>query len=84
LKIKSIHIKDKFSLFSDHWTPKIIAQMNDYYFKIAKIKGEFVWHSHPETDETFIVIEGRLIIELQGSSIELSSGEMCVIPKGME
>jgi mannose-6-phosphate isomerase-like protein (cupin superfamily) len=84
VKIQSINLKDKFSLITDLWKPKVVAQMNDYHFKIAKIKGEFVWHSHPETDETFIVIEGRLIIELQGSSIELSPGEMCVIPKGME
>jgi mannose-6-phosphate isomerase-like protein (cupin superfamily) len=84
VKIQSINLKEKISLISDHWTPKVIAQMNDYHFKIAKIKGEFVWHRHPETDETFIVIEGKLVIELQGSSIELSPGEMCVIPKGIE
>ena len=80
----AINFQDKFSLFSEHWSPKIITQMNDYHFKIAKIQGEFVWHSHLETDETFIVIQGKMKIELRDGSVSLKAGEMCIIPKGVE
>jgi len=80
---KSINLKEKFTLFSDHWSPKIIAQMNDYHFKIAKINGDFIWHSHPETDETFLVMEGSLQIEFQESVVSLEAGEMLVVPKGV-
>ncbi len=79
-----INFKDKFSLFSEQWSPKIIAQMNDYHFKIAKIQGEFVWHSHPETDEAFIVIHGRMQIEFREGAINLKAGEMFVVPRGIE
>ena len=81
---KTINFADKFNLFSEHWSPKILAQMNDYHFKIAKIQGDFVWHSHPETDEAFIVIQGKMKIEFHEGAIKLKTGEMCVIPKGME
>ncbi|MCJ7700711.1 MAG: cupin domain-containing protein [Anaerolineales bacterium] len=80
---KSINIKEKFTQFSEHWSPKIIAQMNDYHFKIAKIKGDFIWHDHPETDETFIVIKGRLQIEFHDGVVNLEAGEMLVVPKGV-
>ena len=78
-----INFTDKFSLFSEQWSPKIIAQMNDYHFKIAKIQGEFVWHSHPETDEAFIVIHGRMQIEFREGAINLEAGEMFVVPRGI-
>lgn len=81
--MQPINIKDKFNLFTEYWTPKIIAQMNDYHIKIAKIKGEFLWHNHPETDETFFVMEGKMQILFQEESITLSAGEMCVVPKGV-
>jgi mannose-6-phosphate isomerase-like protein (cupin superfamily) len=84
MKPKTVNIAEKFTLFSEHWSPKIIAQMNDYHFKIAKIQGEFVWHSHPETDETFIVIRGKMKIEFPGEAVTLKAGEMCVVPKGVE
>ncbi|MFN2150100.1 MAG: cupin domain-containing protein [Anaerolineales bacterium] len=80
----AINFAEKFNSFSEQWSPKIIAQMNDYHFKIAKIQGEFVWHSHPETDEVFIVIHGKMRIELRDTNISLNSGEMVVIPKGVE
>ncbi|HBX70771.1 MAG TPA: cupin [Chloroflexi bacterium] len=80
----TINFVDKFNLVRAHWSPKIIAQMNDYQFKIAKIQGEFVWHSHSETDEAFIVIHGRMQIELRETRLHLEAGEMCVIPKGLE
>ena len=80
----TINFTEKFSLFTEHWSPKIIAQMNDYHFKIAKIQGAFVWHSHPETDETFIVMQGKMKIEFPDGAITLKAGEMCVVPKGVE
>ena len=80
----AINFTDKFSQFSDLWSPRIIAQMNDYHFKIAKIQGEFIWHSHPETDEVFIIISGSMQIQLRDQIVELSPFEMFVVPKGVE
>jgi len=74
----------KLSLFSEHWTPKVIAEMNDYQFKLAKVHGEFVWHQHEETDETFIILDGELKIEFRDRIMHLSAGEMVVVPKGVE
>lgn len=79
-----INFHDKLSKFSEQWSPRIIAQMNDYQFKIAKIEGEFIWHDHPETDEVFIVLKGQLEIQLRDGSVVLNEGEMYVVPKGME
>jgi mannose-6-phosphate isomerase-like protein (cupin superfamily) len=84
MKIDVVNISEKFSLINEQWDPKIIAQLNDYHFKIAKIEGEFVWHSHPETDEVFLVVEGELVIHLREAELKLEKGEMCVIPKGVE
>ena len=79
-----INLKEKLSKFSKHWSPRIIVEMNDYQFKIAIIKGEFIWHDHKDTDETFIVIEGSMRIKLRDGIVELSEGEMFVVPKGVE
>ena len=79
-----INFQEKFAKFSEHWTPKVIAEMNDYQFKLAKVKGEFVWHNHSHTDEVFIVIEGLLKIEFAEQTIELNAGEMYVVPKGVQ
>ena len=79
-----INLKEKLSKFTKHWSPRIIAEMNDYQFKIAKIKGEFIWHSHKDTDETFIVIEGAMCIKFRDSEVELFKGDMFVVPKGVE
>ncbi|MFT6417916.1 MAG: mannose-6-phosphate isomerase-like protein (cupin superfamily) [Cognaticolwellia sp.] len=84
MQSKVINFKDKFTKFSDHWSPRVIAEMNDYQFKLVKVEGEFVWHNHPDTDEVFIVIEGELNIELRDGVVSLSSGELFVIPKGIE
>ncbi len=84
MQSKVINFKDKFTKFSDHWSPRVIAEMNDYQFKLVKVEGEFVWHNHPDTDEVFIVIEGELNIELRDGVVTLSSGELFVIPKGIE
>ena len=82
--MEKINLKEKFSKFSDHWSPKVIAEMNDYQFKLVKIQGEFVWHNHDDTDETFIVIEGEMKIEFENETLELNEGDMFVVPKGIE
>ena len=79
-----INFQKKLALFSEHWSPKVIAQMNDYHFKVAKIQGEFIWHDHPETDEVFIVLKGQLELQLREASVLLREGEMFVVPKGVE
>ena len=84
MKYQAINIRDKFSKFSEHWSPKIIAQMNDFHFKLAKVQGEFVWHDHPETDEVFLVIQGKLEIHLRDGKVLLNEGELYVVPKGVE
>ena len=84
MKINKINLKEKYSKFSKYWSPRIITEMNDYQFKIAKIKGEFVWHDHKDTDETFLVIEGSMSIKFRDRVVELSEGEMCIVPKGVE
>jgi len=80
----AINFSEKFAQFSDLWSPKIIARMNDYHIKLARIQGEFIWHSHPETDEVFIVIKGSMRIHLRGEVVHLNAGEMYVVPKGIE
>ncbi len=79
-----INFRDKLSLFDDHFSPRVIAEMNDYQFKLVKAEGEFVWHDHPETDEVFIILEGSLDIEFRDRKVTLNSGEMFVVPKGVE
>jgi mannose-6-phosphate isomerase-like protein (cupin superfamily) len=79
-----INIEQKLSLFSDHWNPRIIAELNGQHIKLAKIKGEFVWHSHENEDELFMVLKGDLTIEFRDKKIQLSPGEIVVIPKGIE
>ena len=78
---KPINLQSKFELFSEHWSPKVIAEMNDYQFKLVKIKGEFIWHEHKDTDEVFIVIEGSMGIEFKNRTVELNRGEMIVVQK---
>lgn len=84
MKFDAINFNEKFEKFSEHWSPRVVAQMNDYQFKLVKVEGEFVWHDHPDTDETFIVLEGTLNIEFRDGVVTLNSGEMFVIPKGVE
>ena len=81
---EKINLKEKYSKFAKYWSPRIIAEMNDYQFKLAKIKGEFVWHDHKDTDETFIVIDGEMTLKLRDCEVKLSKGEMYVVPKGVE
>lgn len=79
-----INFEDKLSRFDNHWSPRVIAEMNDYQFKLVKVQGEFVWHDHAETDEVFIVLEGTLDIEFRDGKVTLESGEMFVVPRGVE
>ena len=80
----AINLADKFAKFSEHWSPKIVARMNDYEFKLVKLEGEFVWHSHPETDELFMVISGELVIQLRDGDVALGPGDVYVVPRGVE
>lgn len=82
--MEKINLQEKLSLFSEHWTPKIIQELNDYQIKLVKIEGEFVWHDHADTDELFLVIEGSMEIEFEEHTMVLDAGEMCVVPKGMK
>ena len=79
-----INLHEKLGKFNDHWSPKIIAQINDYHFKLVKFQGEFVWHSHADTDEVFITLDGEMSIEFRDGKVELKAGEMYVVPKGVE
>jgi mannose-6-phosphate isomerase-like protein (cupin superfamily) len=84
MNYQPINFQNRLSKFSEHWLPKIIAQMNDYHFKVVKVQGEFVWHDHPETDEVFIVLKGQLDIQFRDGNVVLKEGEMFVVPKGSE
>ena len=84
MSYKAINFTQKLGLFSEHWQPKVIAEMNDYQFKIAKLQGDFIWHDHKDTDETFIVLEGVLRIDFRDGAVDIAAGEMFVVPKGVE
>ena len=81
---KAINLAKKLNLFSEHWSPRTIASANGQEFKLAKLKGDFVWHHHDHSDEVFLVVKGQLDIELQDGCIHLKEGDMAVIPKGVE
>jgi mannose-6-phosphate isomerase-like protein (cupin superfamily) len=80
----AINFAHKLSLFREHWQPKVIAEMNDYQFKLVRIHGDFIWHDHKETDETFIVLEGVLRLDFCDGAVQLSPGEMFVVPRGVQ
>tara|TARA_B100000700_G_scaffold11195_1_gene11398 strand:+ start:54 stop:440 length:387 start_codon:yes stop_codon:yes gene_type:complete len=82
--MSKINLKEKLSMFSEHWSPKVISELNDYQIKLVKIQGDFVWHNHSDTDELFFVIEGKMNIEFENETVELNKGEMYVVPKGVE
>lgn len=82
--MQKINLNDKLSLFSAHWSPKIIGSLNGQHVKLAKLKGEFVWHSHPDEDEMFFVISGMLTIAFQDHEVQLQPGEMIIIPRGIQ
>ena len=80
----AINLRNKLAAFSGHWSPRVVAEMNDYQFKLAKLQGEFVWHSHADTDEVFIVLDGAMTLEFRDKTVPLAAGEMYVVPKGVE
>lgn len=82
--MKKINLEQKFALFNEHWTPKIITELNDYQIKIVKVEGDFVWHNHSDTDEFFLVIDGTLFIEFESETMELNAGELYVVPQGIQ
>ena len=79
-----INLAEKLAKISEHWSPRVVAEMNDYQFKVVKVQGEFVWHQHEDTDETFIVLKGELEIAFRDGFVVLQPGEMFVVPKGLE
>lgn len=79
-----IDLATKFSLFSDHWHPRIVAELNDTHVKLAKLQGEFIWHKHDEEDELFWVVKGSLLIKLRDRDLSVEEGQLVVIPKGVE
>lgn len=79
-----INLEAKLTVFSDHWSPKIVASFNGHDVMVAKVQGEFVWHSHPDADDFFLVLKGNLTIQLRDSDMHLGPGDLCVIPKGVE
>ncbi|AZD10508.1 Mannose-6-phosphate isomerase [Pseudomonas chlororaphis] len=81
---QSLNFAYKLSLFDDHWQARVIAEMNDYQFKLVKLQGDFIWHDHPHTDETFIVLEGQLRIDFADGQVTINQGEMFVVPKGLK
>ena len=84
MRYEAINFSKKFGLFSEQWQPKVIAEMNDYQFKLVKLCGDFIWHHHDDTDETFIVMEGALRIDFRDGAVHVCAGEMFVVPKGVE
>ncbi|WP_419164299.1 cupin domain-containing protein [Candidatus Palauibacter sp.] len=79
-----VNLEKKFGLLTEYWQPRIVAELNDYQFKIARVKGEFVWHDHADTDEAFFVLEGRLRIDLSDGAVEIGPGELYVVPRGVK
>ena len=84
MSAEAVDLERKLSLFTELWSPKVIASVNDYDVKLVKVKGEFVWHRHEDTDELFLVLRGRLRIQMREGAVELGPGQMYVVPKGVE
>ena len=80
---KKVNFKEKLSKFTEQWQPKVVASLNDYEIKLVKLKDDFVWHNHEETDEAFIVLKGEIHIEFENHTVRLDEGEMLVVPKGV-
>ena len=84
MKYEALNFNHKLSLLKEHWSPRVIAEMNDYQFKVVKIQGDFIWHNHSDTDETFIVLNGEVRIDFRDGHVDLREGEMYVVPRGVE
>jgi mannose-6-phosphate isomerase-like protein (cupin superfamily) len=84
MRYRAINFDQKFGLIGEQWQPKVIAEMNDYQFKLVKLQGDFVWHDHKDTDETFVVLDGVLRIDFRDGAVQIAAGEMFVVPRGVE
>jgi len=84
MKEEAINLAEKLAGFAEHWSPRVVAEMNDYQFKVVKLLGEFVWHDHKETDEVFLVLDGEMEIGFRDRDVTVRTGELCVIPRGVE
>lgn len=84
MNIEKINLKEKLSQFTDHWNPRVVGELNGQFVKLAKIKGEFVWHKHDQEDELFLVVKGSFVMELRDGNIELKEGDSIIIPRGVE
>jgi mannose-6-phosphate isomerase-like protein (cupin superfamily) len=84
MEYQALNLKDKLAKFSEQWSPRIVARMNDYHVKLARVQGEFVWHDHPETDELFLVVDGELEILFRDGKVTLKAGDLYVVPRGVE
>jgi len=82
--MQKVNIADKLALFTEHWSPKVVGAVDDYEIKLVKLQGDFVWHTHEDQDEMFLVVEGHLTIRLRGGAVDLGPGEFFVVPKGVE
>lgn len=82
--MRTINLNEKFSQFSDHWSPKVIGELNGQHVKLAKVKGEFVWHDHANEDELFLIVKGQLKMEFRDRTEVINEGEMIIVPRGVE
>ncbi len=82
--MEKVNLAEKLALFHEYWSPKIVGELNGQYVKVVKLKGEFVWHHHEDEDEMFLVLKGRLTLELRGRAVELNEGEFAIVPRGVE
>lgn len=84
MTLTPINLSEKLSLFTEQWSPKVVAAYEDFHFKLAKLEGDFVWHSHPDSDEAFLILKGSLRIDFRDRAVVLNEGELLVVPKGVE
>ncbi|HEX2361443.1 MAG TPA: cupin domain-containing protein [Jiangellaceae bacterium] len=84
MALQPIDLAEKLTAFAEYWSPKVVARLNDYEIKVVKLNGEFVWHSHEETDELFFVVDGELTIQLRDGDVAVGPGQLFVVPRGVE
>lgn len=82
--MEKVNLKEKFALFSEYWSPRVVGELNGQHVKLAKLRGEFIWHHHEHEDELFLVIKGTLVIRLRGGDVVVNEGEFFVVPRGVE